>query len=57
MKNAEQLIHIQEEYIKFLETEVGNTSSFAHTYGWNCPKEVYEKGCKLREEIEKLKNE
>jgi hypothetical protein len=50
-----KLILLQEQYIEFLEREVGNVSSTASVHGWVCPKEVYEEGCKLREEIEKLK--
>ncbi len=54
-KHMKKLILLQEQYIEFLEREVGNVSSTASVHGWVCPKEVYEEGCKLREEIEKLK--
>ena len=51
----EKLILLQEEYIKFLEREVGNASIAAHQSGWVCPVNVYEEGCKFRKEIEKIK--
>lgn len=54
-KNMEKLILFQEQYVEFLEREVGNVSSIASVHGWKCPVSVYEEGCKFREEIEKLK--
>ena len=52
----EELISLQEKYIKFLEKEVGNASIAAQQSGWICPTEVYELGCKFREDITNLKN-
>jgi hypothetical protein len=52
---VEKLILLQEEYIKFLEREVGNASIMAQQSGWTCPVSVYEEGCKFREEIETAK--
>ena len=51
----EKLILLQEEYIKFLEREVGNASLAAHHSGWSCPSDVYVEGCKRRKEIEEVK--
>jgi hypothetical protein len=53
---AKSLVDIQEEYIKFLEREVGSVSSIASTHGWVCQKEVFDEGCKFRETIKEIKN-
>lgn len=52
----ENLILLQEEYIEFLEREVGNASLAAHHSGWSCSTAVYIEGCRLRKEIEEAKN-
>jgi len=51
---VKSLVDIQEEYIKFLEREIGSVSSIASTHGWICNKEIFDEGCKLREKIKEL---
>lgn len=52
MKELEQA---HEEYIQFLENEIGNVSPLLIIHGWVCPKEVVEKGNELRLKISKLR--
>ncbi len=54
-ENIVKLVDIQDEYIKFLEKEIGDLSLFAHSHGCFIQIPVYEKGCSLRAEIKKLK--
>ncbi|MDD5006493.1 MAG: hypothetical protein PHS93_10195 [Candidatus Omnitrophica bacterium] len=57
LTTKDALIEAQEEYIEFLSDYMDKTADFLRIHHNGCPDETIMKGEKLREKINKLKNE